>query len=81
MLLFCDAIRRDSVSLLRLPFFSYVRIFSCEESLKTSIELFFFLLLFSGYCRSARPSVVSIGSSGCNQSSSELFYVVFESLY
>ena len=35
--------------------------------LETSMELFFFPLLFSGYCRSAGPRVVSIVSGGCNQ--------------
>ena len=30
MALFCAAIRRDSVSLLRLPFLSYIYVFSCE---------------------------------------------------
>ena len=43
--------------------------------------MFFFPLLFSGYCRSTYPCVVSIVSGGCNQSSFTLFYVVFESLY
>ena len=42
-------------------------------------ELFPFL--FSGYFRSVGPHVVSIVSGGWNQSSSTLFYVVFESLY
>ena len=81
MALFCAAIRRDSVSLLRFPFLSHVHVFSCEMSLKTSTELFFFTLLFSGYCRSVNLCVVSIVSGDCNQSSSAFFYVVFESLY
>ena len=46
-----------------------------------STELFCFPLLFSGHFRSADPCVVSIVSGGCNQSSSQLFKVVFESLY
>ena len=50
-------------------------------SLKTSLVLFFFPLLFSGYCRYAGPRDVSIVSGGCNWSSSVLFYVVFESSY
>ena len=33
MTLFCAAIRRDSISLLRLPFLSRVNVFSCEISL------------------------------------------------
>ena len=81
MALFCAAIRTDSVSILRLPFLSDVHVFSCEMSLKSSTELFFIPLLFSGYCRSAGPRVVSIVSGGSNQSSSALFYVVLESLY
>ena len=50
---------------------------------KPKYEIFPFstLLLFSGYCHSAIPCVVSIVSVGCNQSYSALFYVVFESLY
>ena len=79
MALFCADIRRDSVSLLRFNFLSSVHVFLCE--IKTSIRLFFFLLLFSGYCRSADSRVVSIVSVGCYQSSSALFYVVFKSLY
>ena len=35
--------------------------------------------MFSGYCRSVGPRVVSIVSHRCNQSFSTLFYVVFES--
>ena len=33
MALFCTAIRRDSVSLLRFPILSHVHVFSCEMSL------------------------------------------------
>ena len=33
MALFCAAIRRDSVSLLRFPFLSHVQVFLCEISL------------------------------------------------
>ena len=46
MALFSAAIRRDSVSLLRFPFLVWD--VTCS-SLKTSIELFFFPFLFSGY--------------------------------
>ena len=35
---FCAAVRRDSVSLLRFPFLSYVNIFSCEISLICHLE-------------------------------------------
>ena len=45
------------------------------------MELFFFPFLFSSYCRSVGPRVVSIVSGGCNQSFSALLYVVFKSLY
>ena len=48
---------------------------------KTSIELFFIVLVYTGYCRSTDPRVVSIVSDGCNKSSSTLLYVVFESFY
>ena len=49
------------------------------SSFKTSIELFFFPFLFSGYCHSVGPRVVRIVSVSCNQSFSARFYVVFES--
>ena len=42
---------------------------------------FSFPLLFSGYCPSADPRIVSIVFGGCNQFSSALLYVVFEKLY
>ena len=32
MVLFCDAVRRDSVSLLKFPFLNQVQVFSCEMS-------------------------------------------------
>ena len=45
MALFCTAIRKDSVSLLRLPFLSQVQVFSREmlfiSRLKTAMDLFF----------------------------------------
>ena len=50
-------------------------------TLKTSIELFFFPFLFSGYVYSVDPRVVSFVPDGCNQCSSTLSYVVFKSLY
>ena len=58
--LFCAVIRRDSLSLLRFPFFSLGKI-----SLEISIQLFFFLIFFSSYCCSFDPCVVS---GRCNQS-------------
>ena len=42
---------------------------------------FFFPFLFSGYFHSVDLCVVNIVSGGCNQSSSALFYAIFESLY
>ena len=57
------------VSLLRFPFLLWDVAYL---SLKTSIELFYFPFLFSGYCRSAGPSVVRIVSGGSNQSSSTI---------
>ena len=81
--LFCAAIRRDSVSLLRFPFLSHVHVFLCEMSLvsllKRSYSCFFSPSLFSGYFLSVDPHVLSIISGGCNQSNSALFYVDFES--
>ena len=79
MALFCAAIRRDLVSLLRFSFLCYVHV-ACS-SLNMSIQLFFFPFLFSGYFCSIDPCVVSTVSGGCNQSSLVIFYVVFESLY
>ena len=37
--LFCAALRRDSVSLLRFPFLSHVHAFSCEVSLVSRLKL------------------------------------------
>ena len=66
MALFCAAIRRDLVSFLRFPLFSHVHVYSCEMSvvslLKPPRGCFSSHFLFSGYCRSAGPRVVSIVS-------------------
>ena len=63
-LLFCAAIRRDSVSLSRFPFLNLVQVFPCENSLVLSLEmsimLFFFLFLFSGSSCSIDACVVVI---------------------
>ena len=75
MALFWAAIRGDSVSLLRFPFLSHIHVFLL---LKTSIDLFSFPFLFSGYFHSVDPCVVSIVSGGSDQSSSALFYVIFD---
>ena len=58
--------------------FSCVR---CQLLLKTSIELFLFSFLFSGYFHSVVLHVVCIVFGSCKQSFSTLFYVVFKSLY
>ena len=79
--LFCAAIKRDSVSLLRFPFLSHVRVLSCEMLFKTPIVLFFFRFLLHGYCHSVIYRVVNVVSDGCNQSPFVVFYVVFKSLY
>ena len=47
MVLSRAAIRRDSVSLLRLPFLNYVQVFSCEIVFKAAIEFLFFLIFIS----------------------------------
>ena len=83
MVLLWGTTRRDTVSLLSFPFSSLrPRILewgvSCY-SFKRSVQLFFFLLIFSGYFHSADPHVVSIASGGYNQSSTALIYVVFQS--
>ena len=85
MVLFCAAIRRDSVSLSRFPFFSHVQVLLWEISfvwrLKYSYSCFSshfcFLVIFS----SLDLLVVCIVSGSCDQSSSMLFSVIFELLY
>ena len=71
MSLFCTAICRD---LVMASFINHVHILSlCDVaclSFKTSIKLFFFPFLLSGYFSSVHPGVVSIVSGGCIQSSS-----------
>ena len=76
----CCYLKRFSFAL-KISFLSNVTVFSCEMSFKTSIELFFFPCLFSGYFHSVGPRIVSIISCVCNQSPFTLFYVVFNSLY
>ena len=80
MALFCAAIPRDYVSLLKFPFLSQVQVFSWEvlfiSRLKTPIELFFFPFLFPSHFHFVGYRVVCIV-----QSSFVFFYVVFESLY
>ena len=84
MVLFCAAIRRDSVSLLRFHFLCHVHDLSSEMSLVSHLKRPLscsILFLFPTYFRSANSRVLSIVSGGCNQSSSGVFYVAFESLY
>ena len=85
MALFCAAIRRDSISLLRFPFLSHVQVFSCEmlliSRLKRPWVCFSSHFCFFSYCRSVSLRVVCSVSGGCNQSFSALFYLVFGSLY
>ena len=52
MVLLCVVIRRDSASLLRVPFLSHVQVFSWDFTyllLKMSMQLFLFPFLFSGF--------------------------------
>ena len=66
MALFCAAIRRDPVTLLRFPFLSHVQFFlECDLAcllLEKSTQLFYFLFLFSGYFCSVYPYVACIFS-------------------
>ena len=83
MALFCAAIRRDSVSLLKFPFLSHVQVLSCEmfiSRLKRPWSCFP-SHYFPSLCHSVIYRVVSIVSDGRSQSSFVFFYVVFESLY
>ena len=79
MALFCTAIWRDSVSLLKFIFLIHFQVLSCEmlfiSRLKRSWSC------FPCFCHSVIYRVVSIFSDGCNQSSFVFFYVVFKSLY
>ena len=85
MALFCAAIWRDSVSLLKFPFLSHVQVLSCEmlfiSRLKRPWSCFSSHFCFLVFSHSVTYRVVSIVSDGRNQSSSVFFYVVFESLY
>ena len=81
MALFCAAIRRDSVSLLKFPFLSHVQVLSCEMLFISRLKRpwscfpshFCFLVFVIVIYR-----VVSIVSDGRNQSWFVLFYVVFD---
>ena len=76
MALFCGAIRRDSVSLLRFPFLSYVHVFSWEMLLINVHRIVFLIIVVLLVLVS---SVLFFG--GWNQSFPTLLYVVFKSLY
>ena len=79
-----DAIRRDSVSLISFPFLSHVQVFSCKI-------LFICHLKYTQCCFPSRfcflvicsidDCVVRGCSDGCDQYSSALVYLIFESLY
>ena len=84
MALFCAAIRRDSVSLVRFTFHSNVQIFSCEmflSRLKRPLSYFSSHFCFSSFYHSVGHCIVSIVFDGRNQSSSVFLYVDLESLY
>ena len=76
----CAAIRRDSICLLKFPFFSHVQVLLCEmlfiSRFKMSIELFSFPFLFPSYCHSVVHRVNSFVSDGCNESSIVFLYIV-----
>ena len=57
IVVFCDAIRRDSVFLLKFPFLSYVKDFSCEMLFISCLTRSF---LFPSYCHSVGHRFVSI---------------------
>ena len=77
--LFCAAIRKESVSLLRFPFFNHVHVFSCKIPLVSRLikpcscllSIFFFVDVY----------VVCIVAGHCNLSLSMIVYVIFVSLY
>ena len=83
MTLFSAAIRRNSVSLLRFPFLSHFQVFLWEISFVvwSVLRVFSFPFLFSDYFCFIATRIVSIFSDCCNQSSSALVYVIFESFY
>ena len=82
MALFSTANWRDLVSLLRFTLLSHVHVFSCEMSLVSRLKHpnIFLPFLFSAYFRSVGSRVISVVSRGFDQSSSSIFYIVFESL-
>ena len=86
MALFCAAVGKDSVSLLKFPFLSHVQVLSYEivfisRLTPPPIELFSFPFLFLSYFHSVVHCVIIIVSDGCNESSIVFLYIVFESLY
>ena len=85
MALFCVAIRRNSLSLLRFLFLSYVHFFSCEMSIISHLKrpqrcfsshfCFLVIVVLLVLVLSVSFLVVVISPS------TALFYVVFKSLY
>ena len=77
MALFRAAIRRDSVSFVKFPFFSHVQLLSCGmlfiSRLKRPWSCF-----FPSFCHSVFYRVVSIVSDGHHLYTFIFFYVVFE---
>ena len=74
--LFCAAIRRDSISLFMFNFLSHFLVFEFETLFVSRLERpysCFSFHFFSGYFCSADPRVASIVSDGGDQSSSMLF--------
>ena len=74
--LFYAAIRRDSVTLLRVPFLRNLQVFSSEISFAVAWNVrtvVLFPFLFSSYFCSVDTCVVCIVSGGCNQSFSRVF--------
>ena len=82
MELFCAALRRDSVSLLKFSFLSHVRVLLCEMLFISPLErpLSCFPSDFFSYCHSIVHRFISIVSDGCNESSIMFLYIV-ESFY
>ena len=84
IVLFCAAIKWDSVSLLKFLFLSHVQGLSCEMLFSSCSKVpcsCFPSHFFLSFCHSVIYRVVSIVSDGRSQSSFVFFYVIFESLY
>ena len=84
------AVRRDPVSLLRFPFLSHVHVFSGKISLVNCLNVyrvfFFFVFFFFHFCFLVISVLLfhvlsELFLVAVIMSSSELFYVYFDSLY